>query len=153
MDGVVGERCGEIVELGEAGLLGPDLTLIHCTGMSETGWRHIADQGARVTIATTSDQQIGGLGDALPPVQRAVDFGIRPSLSGDVEICLSGDMFTQMRATLATQRMMASYNAHHGGGPHRDHLSAREVVEFATVHAADAVGLGDTVGTLTPGKA
>lgn len=78
------------------------MTLIHCTGISDEAWRHIAESETRVTLATTSDQQIG-LADGLPPIQKALDHGIRPSLSADVEIALAGDMFTQMRTTV-TQR-------------------------------------------------
>jgi hypothetical protein len=65
MDAVMGRRCGEIVELGHDGLLGPDLTLIHCNDMPEEGWRLIAEAGTKVTLATTSEQQLG-LGSSVP---------------------------------------------------------------------------------------
>ena len=106
LDGVMGQRCEEIVQLGRDGFLGPDLTLIHCNDMPEEGWRRIAAAGVKVTLATTSEQQLG-LGSGVPAVQGALDHGIRPCLSGDVEVCLAGDMFTQMRTTLTTQRMLA----------------------------------------------
>ena len=64
--------------------------------MPEEGWRLIADAGTKITLATTSEQQLG-LGSGVPVIQDALDHGIRPCLSGDVEVCLAGDMFTQMR--------------------------------------------------------
>ena len=151
LDGVMGPPASREVErLGEQGLLGPDVTLIHCTALSDDAWRHIARSGTRVTLATTSDQQIG-LADGVPPIQKALDHGIRPSLSADVEISLAGDLFTQMRTTLVTQRMHAQMQKYRGEeGP--AFLTNRDVLEFATVEAARAIGLEARIGTLAPGK-
>jgi cytosine/adenosine deaminase-related metal-dependent hydrolase len=57
LDGVMGQRCEEIVQLGREGLLGPDLTLIHSNDMPDEGWRMIAASGTMITVATTSEQQ------------------------------------------------------------------------------------------------
>lgn len=151
MDGVMGQRCDEIVELGRDGLLGEDLTLVHCNDMPEEGWRLIADAGTKITLATTSEQQLG-LGSGVPVIQAALDHGIRPCLSGDVEVCLAGDMFTQMRTTLTTQRMLAKAGGYRSGKNAPALISHHDVIEFATRHAAEAIGLGDQIGTLTPGK-
>jgi cytosine/adenosine deaminase-related metal-dependent hydrolase len=145
----MGQRCEEIVELGRSGLLGPDLTLIHCNDMPLEGWRLIAEAGTKITLATTSEQQLG-LGSGIPVIQEALDHGIRPSLSGDVEVCLAGDMFTQMRTTLTTQRMLAKARKYRNGEAMPKLIDHRDVIEFATRHAAEAVGLGDQIGTLTP---
>jgi cytosine/adenosine deaminase-related metal-dependent hydrolase len=151
MDGVMGQRCEEIVELGRAGLLGPDLTLIHCNAMPEEGWKRIADAGTKITLATTSEQQLG-LGDGVPVIQEALDHGIQPCLSGDVEVCLAGDMFTQMRVTLNTQRMLAKARRYRGENNAPALISHRDVIAYTTRHAAEAVGLGGQIGSLTPGK-
>ncbi|MCB1486519.1 MAG: amidohydrolase family protein [Bauldia sp.] len=151
MDAVIGHRCNEIVELGRAGLLGPDLTLIHCNDMPEEGWELIAGAGTKVTLATTSEQQLG-LGSGVPVIQAALDHGIRPCLSGDVEVCLAGDMFTQMRTTLTTQRMLAKAKSERDGQNVGNLISHSDVLEFATRRAADAIGLCDQIGSLTPGK-
>ena len=47
------------------------------------------------------------MGHGVPPIQEALDQGIRPSLSVDVETQMPGDMFTQMRGIFALQRMRA----------------------------------------------
>jgi cytosine/adenosine deaminase-related metal-dependent hydrolase len=151
-DGVMGPpSSAEVEELGLKGALGPDVTLVHCTDMSDVAWRCIADSGAHVTLAPTSDQQLG-LADGVPPVQRALDFGVRPSLSVDVEISLSSDMFAQMRCVLLTQRMHATQRRYRGDVSAPGFISHRDVLEFATVQGAADVGLGDRIGTLTPGK-
>ena len=122
----MGQRCDEIVEMGRAGLLGPDLTLIHCNDMPEEGWRLIAEAGTKITLATTSEQQLG-LGDGVPVIQEALDHGIQPCLSGDVEVCLAGDMFTQMRVTLNTQRMLAKARKYRGENNAPALISHRDV--------------------------
>ncbi len=151
MDAVIGQRCDEIVDLGRAGLLGPDLTLIHCNDMPEEGWRLIAEAGTKITLATTSEQQLG-LGSGVPVIQDALNHGIRPCLSGDVEVCLAGDMFTQMRTTLNTQRMLAKARKYRGEADPPALIDHRDVIDFTTRHAAEAIGLGDQTGTLSPGK-
>jgi hypothetical protein len=151
MDGVMGQRCEEIVEMGKAGLLGPDLTLIHCNAMSDEGWQRVADAGTKITLATTSEQQLG-LGDGIPVIQAALDHGLEPCLSGDVEVCLAGDMFTQMRVTLNTQRMLAKARKYRGENDAPKLISHLDVITYTTRNAAIAVGLGAQIGTLTPGK-
>lgn len=152
IDGVVGARqAARVVALARAGLLGPDVGLVHCTDMSPEGWSLIAESGATVTLATTSDQQVG-LADGRPPIQQALDHGIRPGLSTDVEVALSGSMFTEMRATLALQRMDV-YAARYAGSSAPDLLTNRDVLEFATMGGARAIGLEASIGSLTPGKA
>jgi cytosine/adenosine deaminase-related metal-dependent hydrolase len=151
-DGVMGPpSSAEVEEAGRQGALGPDVTLVHCTDMSDTAWRQIADSGARVTLAPTSDEQLG-LADGVPPVQQALDSGIRPSLSVDVEISLSSDMFTQMRCVLLTQRMQATSRRYRGDPAAPAFITNRDVLDFATAQGAADVGLGDVTGTLTPGK-
>jgi cytosine/adenosine deaminase-related metal-dependent hydrolase len=77
---------------------------------------------------------------------------VRPSLSVDVEISLSSDMYTQMRCVLLTQRMHASQRRYRGDPAAPEFISNRDVLEFATVRGAEAVGLAGITGTLTPGK-
>jgi cytosine/adenosine deaminase-related metal-dependent hydrolase len=152
MDAIIGTvASAEIEDLAAADALGPDVTLIHCTDLTDEAWRLIASSGTRVTLATTSDQQIG-IGSGRPPIQTVLDLGLRPSLSADVEIALAGDMFTQMRATLATQRMQVSTRVYLGESGTPGFISNRDVLEFATIEGARAIGLADRIGTLTPGK-
>jgi cytosine/adenosine deaminase-related metal-dependent hydrolase len=152
-DGVMGPGSSdEVAAWGKAGLLGPDVTIVHCTDMHDDTWQLIADSGAGVTLAPTSDEQIG-LADALPPIDKALRFGVEPSLSVDVEVSLASDMYTQMRTILCTQRMMATYRAYHEGGLEPVLVTNRDVLRYATVQGARDVGLGDVCGRLAPGLA
>jgi cytosine/adenosine deaminase-related metal-dependent hydrolase len=151
-DGVMGPpSSAEVEQIGRQDALGPDVTLVHCTDMSDAAWRYIADSGAHVTLAPTSDEQLG-LADGIPPIQKALDFGLRPSLSVDVEISLSSDIFTQMRCVLLTQRMHATKRRYYGDTTAPAFITNRDVLDFATAQGAKAVGLARDAGTLTPGK-
>lgn len=150
-DGIAAEAASDrVIALGRAGLLGPDVTLIHCLDIAEEAWRHIADSGVQVSIPTTSDAQLGIYG-GIPMIQEALDHGIRPGLSVDVEVSLSSDMFTQMRTLFNIQRMNA-LNKRYNGLPYPAPLDCRDILELATIRGAETNGLGDVSGSLTPGK-
>lgn len=152
VDGAQGPGASaHIQRLGEAGVLGPDLTWIHCGTLDDDAWRVIAETGGHVALAVTSDQQLG-IFESISPVQRALDAGIRPSLSVDVECCLSTDMFTQMRVALNVQRMHAGNRRFHEEEGAPQSIPTRDVLEFATVAGAKANGVWDRCGSITPGK-
>jgi 5-methylthioadenosine/S-adenosylhomocysteine deaminase len=133
---------GKVQEFGEGGLLGPDTTYIHCTTLNDTEIQMIVDTGGTVSLASPVEMMMG---HGMPPIQKFLDRGLRPSLSVDVETNVPGDMFNQMRSVLGLQRTIASAQ---GKTP----VAAREVLEYATVEGARANGLDAKVGTLTPGK-
>lgn len=129
--------------------MGPDVTYIHCTGLPSAAWEAIKDSGGHVSIAGPIEMQMN---HGVPPVQEALDHGIRPSLSVDVETQQPGDMFTQMRGVFALQRMLALQRQRAGVDAPPELLSVRDVVEFATLRGAMANRLDSRIGSLTPGK-
>lgn len=139
---------GQIERFGREGLLGPDLTLVHCGAFSPTEWRMLADTGTTVSISTQIELQMG---HGSAPIQAALDVGITPSLSVDVETTVPGDFFTQMRATLAHQRGEA-FAREHRGEKRPALVSVRDVLRMATTAGAEANGLGRQVGSLAVGK-
>lgn len=140
-----------MAEIHRQGLMGDDVTYIHCTALDDMAWRHIRDSGATLSLAVTSVAQLGVAG-GVPPIQRALDLGLRPSLSVDVEVSLPGDMFTQMRAMLTLQRSAANERRMRGDGHDTPVLSVRDVLGFATVEGARALGMSGRIGTLAPGR-
>jgi len=139
-----------ILAWARAGILNPDVTLIHCTGLTSEAWQAMADSGTAVSLAPTSDAQIG-LESAVPAIDEALAVGIRPGLSIDVEVALASDMFTQMRALHAIQRMRAVHAAY-GTTDKPVRIGVHDVLDFATLQGARSIGLGDVTGSLTPGK-
>jgi 5-methylthioadenosine/S-adenosylhomocysteine deaminase len=136
-------------EMGRAGLLGPDTTYIHCCTLSDEELQMIADTGGTVSIASPVEMQMG---HGMPPIQRCLDRGMRPSLSVDVVTTVSGDLFAQMRSVLTLLRAQINEKRLAGVENLPAMLTSRDVMEFATIEGARAMGLESTCGTLTPGK-
>ena len=134
---------------GVRDVLGPDVTYIHCNDLSETDWKMIASSGGHVSIACPIEMEMG---HGVPPIQEALNHGIRPSLSTDVETQMPADFFTQMRSVFTLQRMLALDRQRAGGSNPPRLLTVRDVVNFATVEGAKDNALDRKVGTLTPGK-
>jgi cytosine/adenosine deaminase-related metal-dependent hydrolase len=139
-----------LVQLDERGLLGPDTTYVHCNSLHEEDFRLMAETGGTASIAPELEMHMGH-GDVA--TGRLLAVGIRPSISIDVVTTIGGDMFSAMRACLAAELAIANRRA----------LDERVVLdplpvmtsdalEFATLQGARACGLGDKVGSLTPGK-
>jgi cytosine/adenosine deaminase-related metal-dependent hydrolase len=132
-----------------AGVMGPDVTYIHGTTFTAEAWKRIAGSGGHLSIAAPIEMEMG---HGIPPIQPALDHGIRPSLSVDVETQMPSDFFTQMRTIFTLQRMQALARQRSGDGNAPRLLTVKEVVEFATVAGARANRLDSRIGTLAPGK-
>ncbi|WJK43575.1 amidohydrolase family protein [Solwaraspora sp. WMMA2056] len=146
-----GSSSAAIDRWAAAGLLGPAVTLIHATGLTGQAWKTIGDTGTTVSLAPTSEAQIG-LETAVPAIDEALAVGVRPGLSIDVEVALASDMFTQMRALHAIQRMRAVHAGYGTDSTMGHRITTRDVLDFATAQGARTNGLGDVTGSLTPGR-
>jgi 5-methylthioadenosine/S-adenosylhomocysteine deaminase len=135
--------------LDRAGLLRPGDEYIHCNHMSDAAWKLIKARGGHVSLAVPIEM---AMGHGLPPIQDALDHGIRPSLSSDVDVTMAQDPFTLMRAAFTLQRLGVLQRARAGAQNLPALLTCRDVLEFATVEGARCTGLERKVGTLTPGK-
>jgi cytosine/adenosine deaminase-related metal-dependent hydrolase len=71
----------------------------------------------------------------------------------DTSVWFSADLFTAMRSTLGADRSREHLNAHAKNETvTHSHLRAEHVVEYATMGGANALGLGDKIGSLEVGK-
>ena len=139
----------QIERFAREGMLGPDVTLVHCSTLSDTEWRLIADTGTTVSIAAQIELLMG---HGSAPLQKALDVGLTPSLSVDVETSAPGDFFSHMRASMMEQRRDI-FRRRHGGQEHVPALiGVRDVMRMATVAGAHANGLTAKVGSLEVGK-
>ena len=138
-----------LFELAKAKLLRPGDEYIHCTHLSGDAWRLLKDTGGEVSLAVPIEM---AMGHGMPPIQEAIDHGIRPSLSSDVDVTMAQDPFTVMRACFTLQRLNLLQRERRGEKNLPPLLTTREVLEFATVDGARCLGLASKIGTLTPGK-
>jgi len=132
-----------------ANALGPDVTHVHANNLTEAEWQLVAKTGGNVSIASPIEMEMG---HGIPAIQQALDHGIRPSLSVDVETEMPGDFFTQMRSVFTLQRMQRLARERAGETKLPPLLTAKDVVEFATIEGAKDNRIDRKVGTLTPGK-
>ncbi len=148
--GVQGGQSRGIQRLHEAGLTGSDVTYIHANTSSDDELRMVAESGGHLSIAPAVEMQMG-LG--FPPIDRAMRLGIMPSLSLDVVVGIgSGDMFNVMRAALSSARARENDRAMESGrAVEQLTITTMDVLEFATVSGAKALGLDDTIGRIAVG--
>lgn len=143
-------RFGMIKKLHQMGLLGSDTTYIHCCYFSEEEWQLVADSGGTISVAPQVELQMG---HGWPPFAKAIDYGLRPSLSVDVVTTVPGDMFTQIRAAFAADRARVNAACWEANTEVPDNmLTARQMLKAATLDGAHVAGLEDRTGSLTPGK-
>jgi 5-methylthioadenosine/S-adenosylhomocysteine deaminase len=149
-----------------------DVTFIHCTRWQDVpiaqlsygshafpkenqskAWTIWRDRGAHVSIAALIEMQMR---HGMPPFQEALNNGILPSLSPDVDTNMTTDPFSLMRGAFCLQRALANDLAfpesNPGGLLVPQLLTCRQVIEMATMAGAESARLLDKVGTLTPGK-
>jgi cytosine/adenosine deaminase-related metal-dependent hydrolase len=132
-----------------------DVTFIHATRWQDTprAWEIVRDRGAHVSIANLIEMQMR---HGMPPFQEALNHGILPSLSPDVDTNMTTDPFSLMRGAFCLQRALANDLAfpesNPAGLPMPQLVTSRQVIEMATIAGAASNRVLDKVGTLTPGK-
>jgi cytosine/adenosine deaminase-related metal-dependent hydrolase len=143
--------------------IGDDNLFIHMTGMSDKGWNAVRDKGARVSLAVPIEMNMR---HGMPPILKTLSLGVEPSLSSDVEVTLTADFFTQMRATMNAQRALVNQSILDFGFAQNPPvfwpapppagtpplLTTRDVLRFATINGARDLRLDKKTGSLTPGK-
>jgi 5-methylthioadenosine/S-adenosylhomocysteine deaminase len=148
---------------GDSGTLGlgPDNLFIHMTGMSDLGWQGVKNAGVQVSVAFPIEMNMR---HGEPPILKMQSLELEPSLSTDVEVTMTADLFTQMRSAMTMQRMLVNQMILEQGEfqspsewptPTADKpklLNVRDVLRFATVNGAKHLRLDSKVGSLTPGK-
>jgi len=131
-----------IVDLLEReGLLGPDVQLINTSNWDDADRARIIKSGAHVSITPHSEMRYSY---ALPQFLELLKLGLKVSLAMDTaSVAGTLDMFSAMRLMMDTQFVRS-----------RDPMSvtARQVLEMATVNGAWDLGLANRTGSLTPGK-
>ncbi len=135
-------------QLGAAGQFGADNIFIHMTGMSDEGWKYARDAGAHVSLSVPIEMHMR---HGLPPIQKALDLGMQPSLSSDVECTMTADFFTQMRSMVTLQRAWANEKAL-GGEEYPRLMSSLDAIRCATIEGARGLKLDHKTGSLAPGK-
>lgn len=142
------DRVETLVAVENAGLMSADVLYAHCNTLTDHELRLINESGGSVSISPAAEMT---LGYGAPTIQRFLDLNIRPSLGVDSEGAARGDMFSQMRVAISMQHAM-SFEKKLAHKLYPTQITTRDVLEFATIRGAYALGLEDRIGSLTPGK-
>lgn len=131
----------------QRGVLGPDLLFSHCSTLHDDELDSIKNTGA--SISSTPDTELQ-MGMGHPIAFKAHEHGCATSIGIDITSNNPADMFQQMRLLLQAQRHLD--NETHPTRLPRVSQRCEKVLEMATMGGAVAVGLKDTIGSITPGK-
>jgi 5-methylthioadenosine/S-adenosylhomocysteine deaminase len=132
---------GIVAMLAREGLMGPDVQLINSTAWDDADRAIVLKSGTHVSMSPFSEMRYSY---ALPQLLELLRLGLKVSLAIDTPaVAGTADMFAQLRVLMDTQFVRA-----------KDPLgvTARQVLQMATINGAWDLGLADRVGSLTPGK-
>ncbi len=136
-------------ELHHTGLLGPDQVHVHANCLDDQELGLLAQAGAWVSSSPETELSMGM---GVPVIGRALELGMRPTLSADVVSLNAGDLFAQMRLGLHTERARRNAAFHaYGRMPESVTPTVRDALRWATVNGAAALGLEGVAGVLAPG--
>lgn len=130
---------GAIELLNGAGLLGPDLQLVHPLNTKASDWEALAKHGVHYSTSPIGEAARSGEMQFIEMMQA----GVLVSISVDNVTAEHCDMFARMH-------MLQAINRHRTGGKFK--LTTRKLVQMATIGGAQDLGLADKTGSLTPGK-
>jgi 5-methylthioadenosine/S-adenosylhomocysteine deaminase len=142
-DEIIPQRHGKLaIEwLDGLGFLGPNLLAVHCVHLVEDGIRRFAEHGVKVSYNPVSNMY---LGNGVAPVSRMLQAGITVGLGVDGAASNnSQNILEALKTGVLLQRAAARDPAV---------LSSRDALRLATIDGARAIGLGDEIGSLEPGK-
>ena len=130
-----------IPDLESIGLLGPDLIAVHLSTATDEEVEMVAKSGARMVCCSNS---IGIIDGVVPPARLFKELGGYCGLGSDqAPGNNSHNMFSEMRATAMYAKVKAESPLP---------MPAWQTLRMATVDGATALGIGDKVGSLEPGK-
>ncbi|MFM9905577.1 MAG: amidohydrolase family protein [Pyrinomonadaceae bacterium] len=145
-------RCRPIEYLERLGVLSTQPLLAHCVKVSDSDIAKIAANGAKIAHCPKSNAKFG---HGYAPFEQFLDAEIATGLGSDSvasnNVC---DMLEESRFAALVAR-----NRTEGGSTHevsalspREFISAKQMLETATLGGAKALGLDAEIGTLETGK-
>lgn len=131
-----------IMELERAGLLGPDVQLVHPLLTTAEERKILKARGVSYSTAPQLEsRRAAPLGEIQ--LGELLEAGVKVSLSTDHIASTSCDPFS-------ATRMLFALHSHRIGA--RQPLTVKRLLQLATIDGAVALGVADRTGSITPGK-
>ncbi|MER6047369.1 amidohydrolase family protein [Streptomyces sp. NPDC001793] len=141
LENKVDRRDDPIRSLREIGAFGPDLLMNHAIHLTDEEIALTGEHDVRIAHCPLSNMRLASGICPLPAFHR---HGVRAGLGHDGGTNDTSDMFNVMKAAVGLQRAR-----HEDAGIHP---TIPAVLRMATLGGAEAIGMADRVGSLTPGK-
>ncbi|MBN9386729.1 MAG: amidohydrolase family protein [Chloroflexi bacterium] len=139
-----------IQQMYDGGFMTPSTIYVHAATLSDDSYQRIAATGGHASVSSESEHNAG---QGYPPTWMLRRHNIPVSLSMDTSVWWSGDLFSAMRSTLSADRSREHMEAHKlGNTVMLSHLRAEQVVNWGTMGGAEALGMENIIGSITPGK-
>ncbi|WP_328337868.1 amidohydrolase [Streptomyces violaceus] len=130
--------------LARTGILDTDVLLAHGTGITDRDLPVLERAGGRTAVATAPRGYLKFAWPDTTPVRALRDIGIPVGLATDGAASNNSlDVWESMALTSLVQKSAE-------GDPRW--LTSRQALHHATLQSARAVGLGDSVGSIAPGR-
>ena len=130
--------------LQRTGILDTDVLIAHGTGILDRDLPVLASATGRVAVATAPRGYLKFAWPTTTPVRALREIGIDVGLATDGAASNSSlDVWESMALTALIQKSTT-------GDPRW--LTSRQALHHATLQSARAVGLGETIGSLAPGR-
>jgi 5-methylthioadenosine/S-adenosylhomocysteine deaminase len=131
----------EVELLDKIGFLKSHVLAVHCINLSKEDACLLSKRGVDVVYVPVANMKLG-LGVAK--IKDLVDFGVNVGLGTDGSASNNSlDMFETMKIACLLQKLIYL---------NPTVMSAYEVLKMATINGANALGLGENVGSLQVGK-
>lgn len=137
--------------LDAQGLLNERLQIVHANGHEPAEYKLAAERG--VMLCSTPEVEMR-MGHGHPAMFQAAAAGMKVSVGTDIPSMVGGGLLPQLRVALAAElhRINLAALAAGQGVPATPPITARQMLEFATIGGARGLGLDRVTGSLTPGK-
>jgi 5-methylthioadenosine/S-adenosylhomocysteine deaminase len=129
------------------GYLGPSFMISHYLAATDSDRAAMARTKTPLTFSTHSEFRFGEHGDPRVALMKARAAGVLITLSSDATSIAPLNMFENMRFAWNMSIPWKETDTENFSP-----LSFSEVIEMATINGARALGLGDMIGSITPGK-
>lgn len=130
-----------IERLRRLGVIGPNLIAVHAVHLEDTEIALLAANGASVAHCPSSNLK---LASGIARVGKMLGAGINVGIGTD-------GAASNNRLDLLGETRLASLLAKGSGGD-ASRPAAHEALRMATLNGAQALGMGDEIGSITPGK-
>ncbi|MFC5719400.1 amidohydrolase family protein [Streptomyces gamaensis] len=141
-----------VKDLHRRGLLDATNTYVHVVSLDREAQQMIADTGGTAVMAGSNFHS----GQGYPRITEFTAMGIPVALASDSGVRFRRDMFTMMQLMVSADHVWEHlrYEKPDLSGVVNPVNACRSVdaLRCVTVHGARALGHGDSIGSLTPGK-